>query len=305
LALKIREIMENTAGVVDVDWFMEGDQTRYDLQIDQERAALHGISVAHINEVLKITLTGKQAGLLHQPLEKEDVPIRLRPPLELRAGLDRLQALKIPSSDGRLVPLSSLIKIRKTDVDRSIYHKNLMPVVYVVGDVAGARESPVYAILEMRKKINEISIPEGYRLEQHTAALPESDRRFAMKWDGEWHITYEVFRDLGLAFGVVLVLIFVLVVGWFQSFSTPFTIMVAIPFSLIGILPAHCHFNDRLYRRRGDRGAQFHHSGGFYRAAVAAGHALGPRRYRCRRRSLQAHDADGRGGGGGRFGHPF
>jgi multidrug efflux pump subunit AcrB len=239
LALKIREIMENTAGVVDVDWFMEGDQTRYDLQIDQERAALHGISGAHINEVLKITLSGKQAGLLHQPLEKEDVPIRLRPPLELRAGLDRLQALKIPSTDGSLVPLSSLIKIHKTNVDRSIYHKNLMPVVYVVGDVAGAKESPVYAILEMRKKINEISIPEGYRLEQYTAAIPKSDRRFAMKWDGEWHITYEVFRDLGIAFGIVLVLIFVLVVGWFQSFSTPFTIMVAIPFSLIGILPAH------------------------------------------------------------------
>jgi multidrug efflux pump subunit AcrB len=239
LALKIRQIMEDTDGVVDVDWFMEEDQTRYELEIDQERAALHGITVSHINEVLTLTLTGKQAGLLHQPLEKEDVPIRLRPPLALRAGLDRLQAIKIPSTDGSLVPLSSLIKIRKTEVDRSIYHKNLMPVVYVIADVAGAKESPVYAILEMRKKINEISIPEGYRLEQHTAALPESDRRFAMKWDGEWHITYEVFRDLGIAFGVVLVLIFVLVVGWFLSFSTPFTIMVAIPFSLIGILPAH------------------------------------------------------------------
>jgi multidrug efflux pump subunit AcrB len=239
LALKIRQIMETTDGVVDVDWFMEEDQTRYELEIDQERAALHGITVAHINEVLTLTLTGKQAGLLHQPLEKEDVPIRLRPPLALRAGLDRLQAIKIPSTDGSLVPLSSLIKIRKTEVDRSIYHKNLMPVVYVIADVAGAKESPVYAILEMRKKINEISIPEGYRLEQYTAAIPKSDRRFAMKWDGEWHITYEVFRDLGIAFGVVLVLIFVLVVGWFQSFSTPFTIMVAIPFSLIGILPAH------------------------------------------------------------------
>ena len=239
LALKIREIMENTDGVVDVDWFMEENQTRYELEIDQERAALHDITVAHINEVLTLTLTGKQAGLLHQPLEKEDVPIRLRPPLALRAGLDRLQAIKIPSADGSLIPLSSLIKIRKTEVDRSIYHKNLMPVVYVIADVAGAKESPVYAILEMRKKINEIPIPEGYRLEQYTAALPKSDRRFAMKWDGEWHITYEVFRDLGIAFGVVLVLIFVLVVGWFQSFSTPFTIMVAIPFSLIGILPAH------------------------------------------------------------------
>jgi multidrug efflux pump subunit AcrB len=239
LALKIKKIMENTAGVVDVDWFMEEDQTRYELEIDQERAALHGISVAHINEVLKTALTGTQAGLLHQPLEKEDVAILLRPPLAQRAGLDRLQAIDVPSADGRLVPLSSLVKIRQTEAERSIYHKNLMPVVYVIADVAGAKESPVYAILEMRKKINAISIPEGYRLEQHTAGLPQSDRRFAIKWDGEWHITYEVFRDLGMAFGVVLVLIFVLVVGWFQSFTTPFTIMAAIPFSLIGILPAH------------------------------------------------------------------
>ena len=114
-----------------------------------------------------------------------------------------------------------------------------MPVVYVIGDVAGVKESPVYAILEMRKKIDAIQLPEGYGIEQHTANLPVSDRKYAMKWDGEWHITYEVFRDLGIAFAVVLILIFVLVVGWFQSFSTPIVIMVAIPFSLIGILPAH------------------------------------------------------------------
>jgi multidrug efflux pump subunit AcrB len=114
-----------------------------------------------------------------------------------------------------------------------------MPVVYVTGDVAGVKESPVYAILEMRKKISAISLPEGYEIEQYTARIPESDKHFAMKWDGEWHITYEVFRDLGIAFGVVLVLIFILVVGWFQSLSTPLVIMAAIPFSLVGILPAH------------------------------------------------------------------
>jgi len=124
-------------------------------------------------------------------------------------------------------------------MDKSIYHKNLMPVVYVTGDVAGDKESPVYAILEMKKKIEAMPLPEGYKIVQHTSALPETDRRFSMKWDGEWHITYEVFRDLGIAFGVVLILIFVLVVGWFQSFSTPLVIMAAIPFSLIGILPAH------------------------------------------------------------------
>jgi multidrug efflux pump subunit AcrB len=117
-----------------------------------------------------------------------------------------------------------------------------MPVVYVVGDLAGVKESPVYAILEMKNKIDSIQLPEGYKIAQHTAGLPSSNRKYEMKWDGEWHITYEVFRDLGIAFGVVLVLIFVLVVGWFQSFSTPMVIMAAIPFSLIGILPAHWAF---------------------------------------------------------------
>ena len=239
LARQIRDIMQKTPGVVDVDWYMEGEQPRYQLTVDREKAALHGISVANVAETLKLSLSGRQSGLLHQPQEKEDVPILLRPSLAQRAGLERLQAVRIRSAGGQMVALADLVIVEKTEIDRSIYHKNLMPVVYVIGDLAGEKESPVYAILELGKKIGAIDLPEGYRITQHTAGLPESDRRLAMKWDGEWHITYEVFRDLGLAFGVVLLLIFVLVVGWFQSFSTPLTIMVAIPFSLIGILPAH------------------------------------------------------------------
>jgi multidrug efflux pump subunit AcrB len=184
-------------------------------------------------------LKGRPVGLLHQPREKEDVPIILRMPLAERAGIERLESMKVSSADGRLVALSDLVFPHETDLDRSIYHKNLMPVVYVTGDVAGSKESPVYAILEMRKKIDDISIPEGYRISQYTAHIPESAKRFAMKWDGEWQITYEVFRDLGISFGVVLVLIFILVVGWFRSLSTPLVIMAAIPFSLVGILPAH------------------------------------------------------------------
>ncbi|WP_319523349.1 efflux RND transporter permease subunit [uncultured Desulfosarcina sp.] len=239
LAKQIRNIFEQTEGVVDVDWYMEEDQPRYQITVDQEKAALHGISVAHITQTLQTALSGSQAGLLHQSQEKEDVAIVLQPPLAQRASLDQLKAINVSAADGRLVALSDLVTVRETPVDRSIYHKNLMPVVYVIADVAGAKESPVYAILEMRKKIDALTLPEGYRIAQHTAALPESDQRFAMKWDGEWHITYEVFRDLGIAFAVVLILIFVLVVGWFQSFSTPLVIMAAIPFSLIGILPAH------------------------------------------------------------------
>jgi multidrug efflux pump subunit AcrB len=239
VAKEVLTIFEQTPGVVDTDWYMEEGQSKVNLVVDKEKAALHGISAAQIDQALQIALKGMQAGLLHRPLEKEDVPIMVRLPLADRAGIKRLEAIKVPSADGTLVPLSNLISVQETDLDRSIYHKNLMPVVYVTGDVAGVKESPVYAILEMRKKIDAISLPEGYKIRQHTAHIPESDKRFAMKWDGEWHITYEVFRDLGVAFGVVLVLIFVLVVGWFQSLSTPLVIMAAIPFSLVGILPAH------------------------------------------------------------------
>jgi multidrug efflux pump subunit AcrB len=239
IAAQIMTVFEETPGVVDVDWFMEDEHPRYRLEVDREKAALHGITPHQISNTLHLALSGRQVGLLHQPREREDVPVVLTLPLADRAGVKRLEGIKMRAADGSLIPLSSLVSARMTAPDKSIYHKNLMPVVYVIGDVAGVKESPVYAILEMRKKIDAIVLPEGYGIEQHTASLPDSDRQFSMKWDGEWHITYEVFRDMGIAFAVVLVLIFVLVVGWFQSFSTPMVIMVAIPFSLIGILPAH------------------------------------------------------------------
>jgi multidrug efflux pump subunit AcrB len=239
IAQEVLKIFEDTPEVVDSDWYMEKHQVRMSVVVDKEKAALHGISASQIDQTLQLALQGTPVGLLHQPREKEDVNILLRFPLADRAGIKRLETVKVASSDGRLVPLSDLIVSEQTPLDRSIYHKNLMRVVYVVGDVAGAKESPVYAILDMRKRISAIPLPEGYRISQYTAHIPGSDQRFAMKWDGEWHITYEVFRDLGIAFGVVLVLIFILVVGWFQSMSTPLVIMAAIPFSLVGILPAH------------------------------------------------------------------
>ena len=224
---------------MDVDSYTEEPQQGFRFQIDREKAALSGVAVEQIVAVLNMSVDGIHAGLLHDPLEKEDVDIMLQLPRRQRSSIEDLERIRVIGAEGRSITLGELVTVEETTREQSIYHKNLMPVVYVVGDVAGAKESPVYAILELRKKIDAIALPEGYRIEQHTAALPESDRRFAMKWDGEWHITYEVFRDLGIAFAVVLVLIFVLVVGWFQSFSTPLVIMAAIPFSLIGILPAH------------------------------------------------------------------
>jgi multidrug efflux pump subunit AcrB len=137
------------------------------------------------------------------------------------------------------VPLRELVTASDARRERFIYHKNLQPVTYVLAEMAGVAEAPVYGILDMEKRIQALKTPDGSPLEVMSTHMPTDTTRYAMKWDGEWHITYEVFRDLGLAFAAVLLLIYILVVGWFQSFITPITIMAAIPFSLVGILPAH------------------------------------------------------------------
>jgi multidrug efflux pump subunit AcrB len=239
IARQVREIFETSPGVVDVDWYVEDDQTRFRFVIDKEKAALNGVTAEQVATTLQIALEGMSAGLLHQAKEKEDVPIVLRLPRAERSSVRDLAQLKVRGPRGNLVPLAELVRIEEQLADKSIYHKNLMPVVYVTGDVAGEVESPVYAILDMNQRLEALRLPEGYSLERYVARQPFLADRYAMKWDGEWHITYEVFRDLGLAFVAVLVLIYILVVGWFQSFLTPVTIMAAIPFSLVGIIPAH------------------------------------------------------------------
>lgn len=239
IARQILDLFDQTEGIVDADWYVEDDQLKYRLIVDKEKAALHGITDEDIARTLRVASAGEAVGLLHADAEKEDVPITLRLSRASRSDLERILALKVPGRSGELVPLRELTRLEQVVAEKSIYHKNLMPVTYVTADVAGAMESPVYAILAVGPKIAQIRIPEGYAIEQYMARQPFEDSRYAMKWDGEWHITYEVFRDLGLAFGAVLILIYVLVVGWFQSFITPLVIMAAIPFSLVGILPAH------------------------------------------------------------------
>ncbi len=254
LAEKVKTIFKQTPGVVDVDWYHEADQQKDRFVIDKEKAALHGISAATISQTLKIAVDGETVDLLHQPEEKEDVGIRLEIPRSSKTTTDELLALRVRSGDANalpepgasaapLVPLRELVKIEHGTVEKSLYHKNLMPVTYVIGDVAGVVESPVYAILGMNKALKALNTREfggsGAELKIHNASMPFSDAEPSMKWDGEWHITIEVFRDLGSAFAACLVLIYVLMVGWFRSFITPAIVMIAIPFSLIGILPAH------------------------------------------------------------------
>src|SRR5215813_332873 len=243
VARQVREVLESAPGVVDVDWYVEDDQPKYRFAVDRQKAAIHGVSVEQVAQTLRLAVGGISSGLIHipqeKPQEKEDVPIALRLARAERSSVEDLKQIKVIGRQGNLVPLGELVRVDEGIAEKSIYHKNLMPVTYVTGDVAGGAESPVYAILMLNEAIERLKLKEGYALEPYFARQPFLADKYAMKWDGEWHITYEVFRDLGLAFAAVLVLIYVLVVGWFQTFRTPIIIMAAIPFSLVGILPAH------------------------------------------------------------------
>ena len=239
IARRVRDLWKRTDGVVDTDWYVEDDQPKYSLVVDKEKAALNGISEDDIARTMALASSGYSAGLLHSDSAKEDIPLMLRLDRASRSDLQSVQSLKVAGRTGNPVALSELVHAREVAADKSIYHKNLLPVTYVTGDVAGAMESPVYAILKLGSQMDRFRAPGGYAIEQHMASLPTDSEHYSMKWDGEWHITYEVFRDLGIAFAAVLILIYGLVVGWFQSFITPLVIMAAIPFSLVGILPAH------------------------------------------------------------------
>ncbi len=237
LARTVRSTLEQTPGVVDVDWYAESEQPKWRLAVDDEKAAAAGLSAAQVASAVRLAGAGASAGLLHDPHAREEIPVVLRLPRELRGSLDALQSVRLQGS--KSVSVGEVTNAVLTGEEQSIYHKNLRPVTYVTADVAGAAESPVYAILQMNRALSSIRLPEGYGFDIFNTRQPFDSSKYAMKWDGEWHITYEVFRDLGIAFAAVLVLIYILVVGWFQSFVTPLTIMLAIPFSLVGILPAH------------------------------------------------------------------
>ena len=242
IAAEIKKIFLNTNGVVDVDWYVEEDQAKIDFVVEREKAAQNGITAEAVSQSLRTALGGASVGLAHMVKEKEPVEIILRLPVAERSSVQSLKEVSVPSSSGRLIPLSEVVTIRETTGDKAIYHKNLRRVVYVTGDVAGGDESPAYAILKMKDKIREIRLPEGYELKQYSSVQPWLEDKYSMKWDGEWHITYEVFRDLGIAFGAVLILIYVLVVAWFKNFVTPLIIMAPIPLTLVGILPGHWVF---------------------------------------------------------------
>ncbi|MGZ4899884.1 MAG: efflux RND transporter permease subunit [Candidatus Angelobacter sp.] len=239
LAANIKDIFQHTPGVVDVDWYVEDPQPKYEIKVDLDKAALHGVSAADVTRTVEVALHGAEAGLLHSPNSREDIPIDVRLARSGRSGIAELSSIKLATATGGQVSLGEVTNTTETTIDRSTYRKNMQSVVYVTGDLAGEEESPVYAISKMNEAIDRLKLPDGYSVQRYNAVQPESTEHYSMKWDGEWHITIEVFRDLGLAFAAVLVLIYVLVVGWFKSFRTPLVIMAPIPLTLVGILPAH------------------------------------------------------------------
>ena len=237
LAKDVRGVFEQTPGVVDVDWYVETDRPKVQLTVDPDRAASTGLSAVEVASVVQMAAGGAPAGLLRDPRAREAVPVMLRLPKAQRSSVNDLASIRLQGTS----PVSGggLTRPTTSGGEPSIYHKNLLPATYVTGDVAGVVESPVYAIFQMNEALANVQTPAGTPIGIFNAVQPTNSSEYAMKWDGEWHITIEVFRDLGIAFAAVLVLIYILVVGWFQSFKTPLTIMMAIPFSLVGILPAH------------------------------------------------------------------
>jgi multidrug efflux pump subunit AcrB len=240
LAEKIRRLFEKTPGIVDTDWYVEDAQPEVHFIVDREKAAYNGISTDQVSQAIATAVGGSENGLAHIAKEKEDVVIFLQLPRAQRSDIRDLQSLKLVGAGGKLVPLSEITRAVTGVQAPNIYRKNLQRVVYVTADVAGREESPIYAILRLDPEIGDLTSPAGRKgVPIYMTQQPFSTANYAMKWDGEWHVTYEVFRDLGLAFAAVLVLIYILVVAWFQSFKTPLAIMAPIPLSLVGILPAH------------------------------------------------------------------
>jgi multidrug efflux pump subunit AcrB len=239
VAQQIKSIFQHTPGVVDTDWYVEDPQPRLIMRVDEVKAAEHGIAVSDVAHALALAISGAEVGLIHDKAAREPVPAIVELDRADRSSEQGLENIRLPGADGGMVSLRELVIAEHTTLEPSIYHKNLRRVVYVTGDVAGAEESPVYAILKMNKDLDHLTLPAGYTLARHNAAMPDSTDHYSMKWDGEWQITIEVFRDMGLAFAAVLVLIYVLVVGWFRSFIVPLIIMAPIPLTLVGIMPAH------------------------------------------------------------------
>ncbi len=240
VAKRVREAFEATADIVGVDDSVEDSAPRVVLKVDQGKAALAGVTRRDVVETMRTGLSGADVSPIHDGQSKYEVPVRVTLPAEQQGGLSELLKLTIRTPAGTLVPLSEVVKIVHNERDRPIYHKDLLPVVYVVADQAGPVDSPLYGMFAARGKLVGLPLEEGGVLGETFVRQPSDPyRQYAIKWDGEWQVTYETFRDMGLAYAVGLILIYLLVVAQFRSYLAPLIIMAPIPLTVIGVMPGH------------------------------------------------------------------
>lgn len=239
LAIQVHQVFDSTAGIVDTDDSGIADARKIELVVDKKKAALLGVSQAAVVSTLRTGLAGENVTYLHDA-SKYPAGTRLRLPIDAQGDIEALLRLSVATSTGKLVPIRELVTIEDTLREQPIFHKDLLPVNYVVGDMAGKLDSPLYGMFSMRDAVSKIKVPGGMPLGESFISQPEDNQRgYALKWDGEWQVTYETFRDMGAAYAVGLILIYLLVVAQFGSYLTPLIIMAPIPLTIIGVMPGH------------------------------------------------------------------
>ncbi len=239
IANQVQDILKNTDDVVDIDWMVEDDQTEYDFVIDKEKAMLYGIAPQQIAYTMNMAMSERATTNLYDENSFSQIDLVLTLDEKERSTVNDIKQLKVKSSRGNMISIGDLVEVKEKIRAKNIYRKNQKRVVYVMADMAGVLESPVYAILGMEDKLKNIKLPKGFTLDELYIKQPDFEEDYTVKWDGEWQITLEVFKDLGIAFLGVIVMIYILIVGWFQNFKAPIVMMVAIPLSLIGIVLGH------------------------------------------------------------------
>ncbi len=234
IALQVRDVFARTPDIVDLDTTIEAPQEKVLVQVDQPRAASWGVSQQAIARVVNAALNGEDMTVLHDPQARTPIPVRVELAASEQTRVDVLNTLKVRSAQGALVPLSEVVRLVRTTRDQTIYHKDLQPVVYVTADAAGATDSPMYGLMAVADTLGEET-----DIQQYYTRAPENPFAWSLKWDGEWQVTFETFRDMGIAYAVGLILIYLLVVAQFRSYAVPLIIMAPIPLTMIGILPGH------------------------------------------------------------------
>ncbi|MFM1971939.1 MAG: hypothetical protein RL185_621, partial [Bacteroidota bacterium] len=236
---QVKKIFAGTEDVVDADWMVEDDEKEYSIKVDKEKAMKYGVVTAQVTAIMNGALSGMVAGNINQPNAYTQTPIRLQLKDADKTTMNDVLSMNVVGMQGNMVPLRDIVQVTTAIKEKSIYRKNQKEVVYVMADMAGKLESPFYAISKMSDSLTSIKMPAGYTLNEEYSKQPTRLDVYSLKWDGEWQITLEVFRDLGLAFLVVIIIIYMLIVGWFQNFIVPLIMLAAIPLSLIGILIGH------------------------------------------------------------------